>query len=399
VKNKNMAIQFLVYYHSPENGKYLQQIVSSSGSGKLLAAADLKHLPAQGTNGADVILVEHQENNPELDRWIEEMAANPQNPALFLYFPEISTSCLWKALRLGARECFTYPIKEEEFQQALDRVISRAAVTLGTAGPPRIVSFMGCKGGVGTTFLAANSAYLLARERQGQVLLMDLDLQYGQLAYFFDIRPQQTLGDAVNHFEELDVTYLKSILYPRDKHLQILPAPARPEEGESISPEHVGKLLGNAKKLPGFSWIIIDAGHQFDEVTLKAVELSDELILVATPTIPALANAKKLLELLRRLGLERLATELWLNAWQKDEDLTLEEVSKFLERDVSGTIRYDYREVARSINEGRPLAETAPRHPLCLDLKALVTKIKGEEAPSNGNGLAWSWLKWLGGGK
>jgi pilus assembly protein CpaE len=395
-----MTTQFLVYYHSPESGQYLEQIIGASGFGKLLAASDLKHLPTQETKGADVILVEHQEGNPELDRWIEDMAVNPKNPPLLLYFPEISTTCLWKALRLGARECFSYPIKTEEFREAVDRALSRASAALGTAaGAPRIVSFLGCKGGVGTTFLAINCACLMARERQGQVLLLDLDLQYGQLSYFFDIQPQQTLGDAVNHFEQLDAAYLQSILYPWDKQLQILPAPASPEEGESISPEHVEKLLGNAKKLPGFSWVIIDAGHRFDEVTLKAVELSDQLILVATPTIPALSNAKKLLELLRLLGLERLSTDLWLNAWQKDEDLTLEQVSKFLEKAVSGTVRYDYRQVARSINEGRPLAETDPRHPVCQDLKALVAKIKGEEAPANGNGLERGWLKWLGGKK
>jgi Flp pilus assembly CpaE family ATPase len=146
-----------------------------------VAADDLQHLPTGSANGAEVILLEYQENNPELDRWIEHTAADPKSPAVFLYFPEISITCLWKALRLGARECFTYPIKEEELQQALSRVLSRAADKLRADLTPRIISFLGCKGGVGTTFLAANAATLLARERQGQVLLLDLDLQYGQL--------------------------------------------------------------------------------------------------------------------------------------------------------------------------------------------------------------------------
>jgi pilus assembly protein CpaE len=390
-----MAIQFLVHYHLPENGSYLQQVVSASGSGTLLAAGDLQHLPVQNRNGADVILLEYQENNPDLDSWIEHTAADPKNPAIFLYFPELSTTYLWKALRLGARECFTYPIKEEEFQQAMNRVLARAAHQ--AAGAPRIVSFLGCKGGAGTTFVAGNTALLLARERQGQVLLLDLDLQFGQMSYFFDIQPQQTLADAVSHFEELDLAYLKSLLYTRDKHLQILPAPPRPEEGEIVAPEHVEKLLATAKKLPGFNWIIIDCGHRIDEVTLRAVELSDRLILVTTPAIPALSNVKKVLELLRLMGLERLSTELWLNGWQKDEDLTLEEVATFLGKEVSGTIRHDHRQVARSINEGRPLAETAPRHPVCQDVRALVGKLKGETPPENTNGRRWNWLRRFGG--
>jgi pilus assembly protein CpaE len=391
------AIKFLVYYHSPEQGDYLQQVVSSSDAGMVLAAGHLQELPARGENRAQVILLEYQEGNPELDRWIEQTAADPGSPAIFLYFPQISATSLLKVLRLGPRECFTYPIKEEEFQQAVTRVLSRAAGKPEPTMVPRIVSFLGCKGGAGTTFLAANAAALLAQERQGQVLLLDLDLQYGQLVHFFDARPSQTLSDAVRHFAELDVNYLKSILYSHNKQLQILPAPARLEEGEGVTPEHVEQILANAKKLPGFGWILIDAGHQFGEVTLKAVELSDELVLVAAPSIAALSNAKKLLELLHLLGLERLTTRLWLNAWQKDEDLSLEEVATFLGRQVSGTVRYDHRQVARSINEGRPLAETAPRHAVCQDLKTMVAMLKGEEPAANNHGLGWSWLKRLGG--
>lgn len=394
---EDSAINFLVYYHSPEHGDYLKQVVSSSGSGLLVDAGDFKDLPARGENGAQVIFLEYQENNPELDRWIEETATDPNSPAIFLYFPQISTTSLLKALRLGPRECFTYPIKEEEFQQAVTRVLSRAAGKPGPTRVPRIVSFLGCKGGAGTTFLAANAAALLAQEHQGQVLLMDLDLQYGQLVHFFDVRPSQTLSDAVSHFAELDVNYLKSILYPYNKHLQILPGPARLEEGEAVTPEHVEQILANAKKLPGFGWILIDAGHQLGEVTLKAVELSDELVLVAAPTIAALSNARKLLELLHLLGLERLTTRLWLNAWQKTEDLSLERVATFLGRQVSGTVRYDHRQVDRSINEGRPLAETAPHYVLCQDLKTMVATLKGEEPAANNHGLGWSWLKRLGG--
>jgi pilus assembly protein CpaE len=205
------------------------------------------------------------------------------------------------------------------------------------------------------------------------------------------------LSNAVSHFEELDGAYLQSILYPYNKQLHLLAAPARLEEGEAVLPEHVERLLGTAKKLPDFGWILIDAGHRLDEVTLKAVELSDLLVLVASPAIPALSNAKRMLELLRLLGLEKLTTELWLNAWQKDQDLTREEVSNFLGREVSGTVRYDHRPTSRSINEGRPLAETAPRHPVCQDLKDLVAKLKGGPPPEKGNHLGWGWLRRFGG--
>ena len=84
-------------------------MIDASGAGLLVAANDLAQLPVAGGNGTDVFLLEYQENNPELDQWIETTATNPKNPAIFLVFPEISACQLWKALHLGVKECFAFP--------------------------------------------------------------------------------------------------------------------------------------------------------------------------------------------------------------------------------------------------------------------------------------------------
>ena len=96
-----MALHFSVYYQSPENGDRLRQVIAASGAGLLVAAENLAQLPLAGGNGTDVFLLEYQENNPQLDQWIETTATDPKNPAIFLVFPEISASQLWKALHLG----------------------------------------------------------------------------------------------------------------------------------------------------------------------------------------------------------------------------------------------------------------------------------------------------------
>ena len=92
-----MSTQFSIYCNSLQNKEYLREIIEASGTGKLVESNDLAHLPPQGVNGIDVLFLEYQENNPELDQWIERIAVNPRNPAIFLYFKEISTQNLWKA--------------------------------------------------------------------------------------------------------------------------------------------------------------------------------------------------------------------------------------------------------------------------------------------------------------
>jgi len=388
-----MAIRFTLYYHSKENGEYLQKIINSSHQGILVDTQSLADLPQKVNSGTDVVFLEYKEDDAKLDRWIEKTASDPRSPSIFLFLHEINTKSLWKALRLGVKECFAFPVRGEEFQEALDR-LPRPDTTLELAEATRVVSFLGSKGGVGNTFLTTNVAYLLAQEQKGQVLLLDLDLRYGQMSYFFDIQPKYTIIDLIENFERLDSAYLQSLFHSYDKYLSILPAPARMEEAEAVTPEHLEKILRYLKNLRLFRWILLDCCHQMDEVTLKGLELSDDIFLVTSPSIPALSNTKKLLELLHLLDLGGVRSEILLNSWQKRGDLGESEVVGFLGREISGKITCDSQQVGRSINEGRPLGVMAPRHPVCQDLKAIVSRLLGDDS-SRGSGYGLGWIKRL----
>jgi pilus assembly protein CpaE len=390
-----MSTQFSIYYSSPENQAYLRQIIEASGAGKLVESNDLAHLPAQAVNGSDVVFLEYQENNPELDHWIERIAANHRSPAIFLYFKEISTNNLWKAIRLGAKECFTYPIQEEDFQQAVKRIWARTEVSKGSAKPTQIISFLGCKGGVGTTFLVANLAGLLAQERQGKVLLVDLDLGFGQLNYFFDVHPEHTLTELIENLERLDNNYLQNIFCPIGDNCYLLPAPARLEEAEIIKADHLEKIISFLKENLGFRWILIDCCHQLDEITMKALELSESLMLVTSQSIPALSNAKKMLDILNLLELRALDVEVLVNFWNRQNELSVVDVENFLGKTIAGTISFDYKQASLSVNEGKLLVDTSPRHPICGDLKLIAGKINPGDTPEETNGSGWKWLQRL----
>jgi pilus assembly protein CpaE len=390
-----MSTQFSIYYNSLENQEYLRQIIETSGAGKLVESHDLAHLPAQAVNGIDVVFLEYQESNPELDHWIEKIAANPRSPAIFLYFKEISTNNLWKALRLGAKECFTFPIQEKDFQQAVKRIVARTDVRKGPATSTQVISFLGCKGGIGTSFLVANLAGLLAQERRGKVLVVDLDLGFGQLNYFFDVHPEHTLTEVIENIERLDINYLQNIFYPIGDNCYLLPAPARLEEAEAINASHLEKIISYLKENLGFRWILIDCCHQLDEITMKALELSESLMLVTAQSIPGLSNAKKMLDTLNLLELKGLKVEVWVNYWDRQHELTLSDAENFLGKTIAGTITCDYKQASFSVNEGKLLVEASPRHPISADLKLLAGKISREDTPEKTNGSGWKWLQRL----
>ncbi|MEJ2093030.1 MAG: hypothetical protein P8X65_12635 [Syntrophobacterales bacterium] len=116
----------------------------------------------------------------------------------------------------------------------------------------------------------------------------------------------------------------------------------------------------------------MDTGHRLDEISLKALEMADRVILVANQTVPALSNTKKLLEILELLGLGDLHLEIWLNFWEKNSELTLDDVARFLGREVKGTVSFSPAEVSLSINEGVPLAKSSPNLNICQDLRDLA---------------------------
>jgi pilus assembly protein CpaE len=390
-----MTTQFSIYYDSLQNKEYLREIIEASGTGKLVESSDLAHLPPQAVNGIDVVFLEYQENNPELDQWIERIAANPRSPAIFLYFKEISTQNLWKAIRLGAKECFTYPIQTEDFQQALKRILARTEVRTGPARPTQIISFLGCKGGIGTSFLVANLARLLAQERQGKVLVVDLDLGFGQLNYFFDVHPEHTLTELIENLEKLDINYLQNIICPIGDNCFLLAAPARLEEAETINAAHVEKIISFIKENLGFRWILVDCCHQLDEITMKVLEGSESLMLVTAQSIPALSNAKKMLNTLGLLELKELEVEVWVNYWDRQHELSEADVETFLGKKIAGTISCDYKQASFSVNEGKLLVETSPRHPIAADLKVIAGRISRDNTFEETNGSGWKWLQRL----
>ncbi len=390
-----MAIRFSIYFHTQESGEYLKQVVSSYASGQLVAAADLTQLPPPGANNNDIILLDYEAANCELDRWIETTVANPRSPAVFLYSKEISTDFLYKALRLGVKECFGFPITAEKLQEAVNRIPARTTTDGGSKKHPRVITFLGCKGGVGTSFLAANVACLLTQGQPERLLMMDLDLRYAELSYFFNVRPEHTLSELIQNLKRLDSFYFQSIIHSYNEHLYILPAPNRLEEGEAVTPAHLEKILRYIVENLGFRWILLDCCHQLDEITLKALEMSDALVLVSNQSVPALANAKKVLEVLKLLDLKGLNIGVWINAWEKQGDLNLPEIEGFLGRKVSGTLGRDPKQVDWSINEGKPLVEFLPRHPLCRDLGKIAASLSPEEKLPGSNGKGHSWFRRL----
>lgn len=372
-----MPVRFHLFYFAQDTGQYLESVLLAFPQGEVVEvkqlpsdlAADTPMVAAAGP--MDIVVLEYQHGLSGLDHWIETLQHQSEPPAIFLYMEQADTHTLLKALRLGVQECFIGHIKEEEFAQAIGR-LQRLRQRLKEGETTQIIGLLGCKGGVGVTFLAVNLAQALATEAAAPVLLMDLDLNNSDIGSFLDVPPRYSLLDVIEKYDSLDAQYWRDVVHRRDSGLEVLQGPLRLEDRELVRAGVVQSILAFLRGQFLYRHILLDLGNTLDEVTMKALEETDLLLLVIQLTVPALRDAKKLLEILLLLEFPEEKIKLVANGYSPAAAIAPKEAEKYLGQELLLTLRFEHDAVIRSLNEGQPLVELWPRHRLSSEIQELA---------------------------
>jgi len=315
-----------------------------------------------------------------------------------LLFPEVcvvlvskSTVRLWeRALRAGVREIIPTGADDEHVHQALTRVWTAAArrqVHIGVGGRQddapraRVITVMSPKGGAGKTTVAANLAVQLALDAPGRVALIDLDLQFGDVASALGIAPQSTIADAAHSGARLDSTALKVFLEPHPSGLYALVGPHFPAEADDVSVETVDNVLDILSA--EFSFIVIDTGAGLDEFAIAAAERSDDLVLVCVTDVPSVRGLRKALEVMDLLGMTKQRRHLVLNRSDDKVGLAARDVEATVGLPVDVSVPTS-RSVQISINQGSPIVESDRRSPAGRAITELAHRFEPEDATAAG---------------
>ena len=157
------------------------------------------------------------------------------------------------------------------------------------------------RGGVGTTTIATNVAMVMARLRPDRVVLVDLHLQFGQVATHLNLDVKQSLADVARDEAAMrEPELLRTFATRHDSGLHVLAAPTSPELAELVTAEHVDRILTTL--LESYESVVIDAGSWLDERTMTVFEHSETVILVVCPEISALKALHGLLDYLNEAG-------------------------------------------------------------------------------------------------
>jgi pilus assembly protein CpaE len=225
------------------------------------------------------------------------------------------------------------------------------------------------KGGCGTSLIATN----LAMTQKSPTVLVDLNLQSGDLELMLGLKPKFSLADVVENRERLDDALLASYITPHSKNLSLLAAPTKAESAEDIEPKHIYEVMELLRQR--YDNVIIDTPHSFDSVTISALDHADQILVVLTLEIHAIRSTRRALEIFDRLGYPRKKVRLVVNRYSKNIELDQKQVEDFLGERVVAFIQSDYRAAVNSINLGQPLIDSAPGSLVTTDLFNLASKV------------------------
>jgi pilus assembly protein CpaE len=298
---------------------------------------------------------------------------------------ESSPDMILRSMRAGARDFIRLPINDDELTTVIERTseFNLEQVDQEPKKRGRAIAVFSSKGGCGTTLLATN----LAMTQKTPTVLVDLNLQSGDLELLLGLKPKFSLADVVENRERLDDALLASYITPHSKNVSLLAAPTKAESAEDIEPKHIYEVMELLRQR--YDNVIIDTPHNFDSVTISALDHADQILVVLTLEIHAIRSTRRALEIFDRLGYPRKKVRLVVNRWSKNIELDQKQVEGFLGERVIAFIQSDYKAAVHSINLGQPLVISAPNSAVTSDVFSLASKVfadKVEPPPAQAGG-------------
>jgi len=311
---------------------------------------------------------------------VSRLGASSPDCAVLVVSSSNDGALILQALRAGAKEFLTQPVRIEDLLGALSRIGERRfGRGESRMRGSQVIAVAGAAGGVGTTSLAVNLGCILAQNPQNSVVLIDLDLCLGDADVFLDTIPDYTLLDVAQNVTRLDFTLLKRSLTKHASGMYLLPRPVQLEDTALITPDDLQRVIGLLKAT--FSHLVLDLSKGYTGNDLVALEMASHVLLTTQLDLPCLRNvvrlrmsfgnmeslAEKVKSVVNRVGLD-------------NGQITLKKAKETIGKDIFWQLPNDYRSMIEARNNGVPLIECAPKSAITQSMIAMSKVLAGDES-------------------
>src|SRR5687768_3063876 len=217
-----------------------------------------------------------------------------------------------------------------------------------------IASFLGTKGGTGTTTLAVNGAADIRRLTGRSTVVVDLKIGPGDVALFLGLRPRHSVMTALDHLAWLEPSTIRRFMVEHACGLHVFAAGDEFGRPALRDADHVEQLL---RALNGmYDYVIVDAGSSLVPPATTALQLSDATMLVANPDVPCLRNLQRIIDAVKSTGVPTERLKIVLNRASELGVLSTAEIERVLGLGIAHSVNSDYRTVASAVNSGVPVS-------------------------------------------
>ena len=311
------SIKVLIVDDIPETREMLKKLLMFENDMEVVGAATTgrEGVEFAAEVSPDIVLMDI--NMPDMDgiTATEEIKKFAPAAGVIMMSVQSEADYLRRAMIAGAKDYLTKPISGEDLSETIRRVFqsleddrlkqaagavqtagdtSRAAPTAAGSALGHIIAVYSPQGGAGVTTIASNMAVALMREGT-RVLLVDADLQFGDVGVFLNLQSQYTILDLTGAVADLDEELVQNVLVSHGTGLKVLLAPSSPEDAARVVPNDVTEIIRQISTL--FDYVIVDMSKALDDVALNILDMSDRIVLVTTPTLPAIKSVRMILDL------------------------------------------------------------------------------------------------------
>ena len=318
----------------------------------------------------------------------ERVSSQYPGTGIIMMEESLQEETMHNALFAGAKDVLIKPIEPEKLMNAIYRIhqLQEKKVALQQEAPQKkvrkselgqVYTVFSTKGGVGKTFVSINLAASLAKNQEKRVVLVDLDLDFGNAALALNLYPKFTISDIVDDIRHIDSDLIESYLVPHESGIKVLPANLQQQMNEFINADHIRIIIEALRE--SFDYVIIDMPARFFETIMPALALADHLLVITTPEISSVRNIKALLVTLKELNFPQSKIRIILNKEDSKGDIKQKDVEATLNKKVDAAIGFDYRRVLSSLNRGVPLVYEYPKNNISKHIDKMRTRIVQDE--------------------
>lgn len=264
-----------------------------------------------------------------------------------------------KLLALGVSDYLVAPVSVPRLIAAISNIYAQPE----TKKIGKTIAVMGGKGGVGASTIAQNLAVALTQQVDSDVLLVDMDMQFGSASLNLDIEPNQGLGELVEQAERMDVSMLDRVVVKRGLHLNYLGTTPNFDDAAAVDDYAVERLLDvSTTHMP---YVVLDIPHVWTPAVRRAMIDADHVFLVATPELACLRNAKVLYDQIAGMRPNDKPANLVLSqtGLPRRQEVSAREVAAILKVAPVASVPFDAKLFNRAATEGRMVVEVGGRRP------------------------------------